>query len=198
MANEEVKRPLWKGKAHPLTDTQPASSTYIKTQNLAGQLDAWSQSQSGLELQINIPFFKSQPFSIDFLRQEGGGLPLQPYNAPHATRSELDKNTPKLLFFRFGTLKNGNPPGNPNTAPRCGANSKRTQQPCKQPAMANGRCRLHGGKSTGPITAEGLERSQRANLKHGEYSQEAKAMRRALNEEYRLFMAVLKQVKELS
>jgi len=35
----------------------------------------------------------------------------------------------------------------------CGANAKRTGKPCRQPAMSNGRCRLHGGKSTGrPVT----------------------------------------------
>jgi hypothetical protein len=43
--------------------------------------------------------------------------------------------------------------------------------------MPNGRCKLHGGKSTGPRTAEGLERSRRANWKHGYYSREAKAER---------------------
>ena len=32
--------------------------------------------------------------------------------------------------------------------------------------MANGRCRMHGGKSTGPRTAEGLERPRKARLKH--------------------------------
>ena len=40
--------------------------------------------------------------------------------------------------------------------------------------MTNGRCRMHGGKSTGPRTAEGLQRSKRANLKHGRYTREAK------------------------
>ena len=44
--------------------------------------------------------------------------------------------------------------------------------------MENGRCRMHGGKSTGPQTAAGLERSRRANLKHGHYSAEAKVERR--------------------
>jgi len=35
----------------------------------------------------------------------------------------------------------------------CGAKTRTTQQPCKGSAMANGRCRLHGGLSTGrPIT----------------------------------------------
>jgi hypothetical protein len=57
-----------------------------------------------------------------------------------------------------------------NAAPRCGARSKRT-------AMPNGRCKLHGGKSTGPRTPEGLERSRRANWKHGHFSREAKAQR---------------------
>jgi hypothetical protein len=43
--------------------------------------------------------------------------------------------------------------------------------------MPNGRCRLHGGKSTGPRTPEGLANSRRANRKHGHYSAEAKAER---------------------
>jgi hypothetical protein len=43
--------------------------------------------------------------------------------------------------------------------------------------MPNGWCKLHGGKSTGPRTREGLERSRRANWKHGYYSREAKAER---------------------
>jgi hypothetical protein len=43
--------------------------------------------------------------------------------------------------------------------------------------MANGRCRMHGGKSTGPRTPEGLERSRRANQKHGHYTLEARIER---------------------
>jgi hypothetical protein len=37
--------------------------------------------------------------------------------------------------------------------------------------MANGRCRSHGGKSTGPRTAEGLARLATANTTHGNYAQ---------------------------
>ena len=37
---------------------------------------------------------------------------------------------------------------------------------------------MHGGKSTGPRTPEGLARSCRAAWKHGFYSAEAKATRR--------------------
>ena len=67
-----------------------------------------------------------------------------------------------------------------NAAPRCGARSKRTGKPCQAAAMPNGRCKLHGGKSTGPRTPEGLERSRRANWKHGHFSREAKAERSRL------------------
>ena len=67
-----------------------------------------------------------------------------------------------------------------NAALRCGARSKRTGKPCRGAAMPNGRCKLHGGKSTGPRTPEGLERSRRANWKHGHFSREARAERSRL------------------
>src|SRR5258708_22398983 len=67
-----------------------------------------------------------------------------------------------------------------NAAPRCGARSKRTGKPCRGAAMPNGRCKLHGGNSTGPRTPEGLERSRRANWKHGHFSREAQAERSRL------------------
>lgn len=54
--------------------------------------------------------------------------------------------------------------------PACGARCKRTGLPCRQPAMRNGRCRLHGGKSTGPRTKAGREAIAAANYKHGWYS----------------------------
>src|SRR5919109_4661119 len=60
------------------------------------------------------------------------------------------------------------------------ARSKRTGKPCRAAAMRNGRCKVHGGKSTGPRTPEGLERSRRANWKHGHFSREAKAERSRL------------------
>ena len=39
--------------------------------------------------------------------------------------------------------------------------------------MANGKCRIHGGTSTGPRTPEGLERSRKSNWNHGLRSAEA-------------------------
>jgi hypothetical protein len=56
--------------------------------------------------------------------------------------------------------------------PRCGART-RSGTPCRGAAMTNGRCRMHGGPSTGPRTPEGLERSRRANWKHGRRSADA-------------------------
>jgi hypothetical protein len=57
------------------------------------------------------------------------------------------------------------------------ARSKRTGKPCRAAAMPNRRCKVHGGKSTGPRTPEGLERSRRANWKHGYFSREATVAR---------------------
>lgn len=56
---------------------------------------------------------------------------------------------------RRGRLRNGNASGDYLRSPRCGART-RTGCCCRQPATPNGRCRLHGGLSTGPRTSEGL------------------------------------------
>lgn len=65
-----------------------------------------------------------------------------------------------------GRLRHGNPSGDFLAAPRCGART-RAGCACRQPAMANGRCRLHGGKSAGARTAAGLARCRTASLVHG-------------------------------
>lgn len=61
------------------------------------------------------------------------------------------------------------------TVKLCNARARRNNnQPCRQPGMlTNGRCRLHGGKSTGAKTAQGKAKSAQANLKNGNYTQEA-------------------------
>lgn len=89
------------------------------------------------------------------------------------------KMTDEAQARRRGVLKNSNEPGDFEAVERCGART-RAGSGCQQPAMQNGRCRLHGGKSTGPRTPEGLERSRRANWKHGRYSAEAIAERREM------------------
>ena len=40
---------------------------------------------------------------------------------------------------------------------RCGAHARSTGEPCKAKALPNGRCKNHGGMSTGPKTPEGRE-----------------------------------------
>jgi hypothetical protein len=95
---------------------------------------------------------------------------------------------------RTGPLRNGNPRGDPNLAPRCGAKTRAPRSgPCRAPAMKNGRCRMHGGKSTGPRTEEGRARIRAARTKHGYYSAESKAARRrvaALIAETRALLAL--------
>ena len=50
----------------------------------------------------------------------------------------------------------------------CGAKTKATGQPCKIKAIySNGRCKLHGGLSTGPRTVEGKKRSIQNGFKKG-------------------------------
>ncbi len=41
---------------------------------------------------------------------------------------------------------------------KCGAYARSTGQPCQAKALANGRCRNHGGLSTGPRTEAGRKR----------------------------------------
>ena len=51
---------------------------------------------------------------------------------------------------------------------QCNARSKRTKQQCKAPAVrGKTKCRFHGGKSTGPKTAEGKARIAKAHTTHG-------------------------------
>jgi hypothetical protein len=92
----------------------------------------------------------------------------------------------------MGWLKHGGTPGNPGNAPRCGAKTKGKGTPCQSPAMPNGRCRMHGGRSTGAKTPEGIERIRAARTKHGRYSAASIAQRRAARQAIREIRALLK------
>ena len=95
---------------------------------------------------------------------------------------------------RRGRLRNGNPSGDFLAAPRCGARTRQATA-CLGPAMRNGRCRLHGGWSTGPTTADGLARCRAVATKHGRYSRARREERRqtqVLLREWRRLMAALK------
>ena len=73
-------------------------------------------------------------------------------------------------------MKQNNPmPAQFILAARCGAITRRKTL-CQQPAMPNGRCRMHGGLSTGP------PKGNQNALKHGRFTESAKAERKAVRE----------------
>jgi len=94
-------------------------------------------------------------------------LPSPRNGRPHPAQRETTNGG-------IGPLSNGNRRGNPNLAPRCGAKT-RAGCPCRAPAMANGRCRMHGSPGTGPCTKAGLAKLRAAHTKHGFYSAESQA-----------------------
>lgn len=98
---------------------------------------------------------------------------------------------------RRGTLRNANPSGDFSNAPRCGAKNRRGTT-CQCPAMPNGRCRLHGGLSTGPKTPEGIELIRQAVTKHGRYSKVAKAERQHYRTMLRDFRRTLESVADIT
>lgn len=66
---------------------------------------------------------------------------------------------------------------------KCGAKARtNNHRPCRQPAMLNGRCRLHGGKSTGAKTEAGKLRRKLVNITHGFYTAESIAERKIMRE----------------
>lgn len=56
--------------------------------------------------------------------------------------------------------------------PKCGAKT-RSGHPCKMLARPNGRCRMHGGLSTGPKTKEGRARIAESNRLRAKRKREA-------------------------
>ena len=116
--------------------------------------------------------------------------------AGDAHRREVEEMSDLPHARRLGWLKNGNPPGDLSQVPRCGARTKGRGTPCHGPSMKNGRCRMHGGKSTGPRTPEGLERSRRANWKHGGCSRETRELLRENRRRWRELTALLARLPE--
>ena len=94
--------------------------------------------------------------------------------------SKLGKNT------RFGP----NWPGI-----RCLAKTRRGTK-CQRAAFKhNARCRLHGGKSTGARTLEGLQRISEVNLRHGRQTKEKLAAQRHSANVGRRVLAELKRIE---
>jgi hypothetical protein len=64
--------------------------------------------------------------------------------------------------------------------------------------MINGRCRLHGGLSTGPKTESGLFRIQQALTKHGRYSKQEIENRRMIRSLMRDARGLLREISSQS
>ena len=76
---------------------------------------------------------------------------------------------------------------------RCGAKT-RSGGACQNPAIkGRSRCKLHGGRSTGPRTPEGKARSIAAHTKHGRRSKVHVEKVRAINAELRRITYELKR-----
>ena len=63
-------------------------------------------------------------------------------------------------------------------APRCQAQSKRSEQQCRKAAIKGKQvCRIHGGLSTGPRTLQGRKRCAAAKTVHGWETRELRKKR---------------------
>lgn len=66
--------------------------------------------------------------------------------------------------------------------PRCTAHSSRTGEQCGRPALKvskTQKCQFHGGRGSGPKTAEGKARITSAHTVHGQETKTARAQRSA-------------------
>jgi hypothetical protein len=98
------------------------------------------------------------------------------------TNTNLEKGIP----WRFGPDWPGQ---------RCEARTRRGT-PCQRPArLPVGRCRLHGGASTGPRTKDGLARLVASKTTHGLYTKEKRAAARRFAEQGRQMRAELKELE---
>ena len=98
------------------------------------------------------------------------------------TKSNLLKGMP----WRFGP----NWPGQ-----RCEAKTKKGT-PCQRPAkLPVGRCRLHGGASTGPKTEDGLKRLADSKTIHGRFTKIEREKAKARAEQGRRIRGELKELE---
>ncbi len=96
--------------------------------------------------------------------RSSGNIFFTPPLPPYTLFTDMTKN------FTFRTA------GGHILCVQCQATAKSTRQQCRRPATKGKRmCKLHGGKSTGPKTAQGRQRCAEARLVHG---QETTTMRK--------------------
>jgi hypothetical protein len=71
--------------------------------------------------------------------------------------------------------------------PRCGAHCRTTGNPCRNPSMANGRCRMHGGGSPG--APRGVKHP---NYRHGRRTKEARRQRQQARLQLKVLRALMR------
>ena len=79
---------------------------------------------------------------------------------------------------------------------RCEARTRRGTL-CQRPArLPVGRCKLHGGASTGPLTKDGLARLTESRTKHGKFTKEKRAEARRRAQVGREIKAELRDIEQ--
>ena len=115
--------------------------------------------------------------------------PLIWYNITHiGVFTLITKNNVTIgIEWRFGADWPGQ---------RCGAKTRKGTA-CQRPAnKKNGRCRVHGGASTGPRTKEGRARIAEANLRHGRYTKDKLEKRRENADKGHKIRAEIKSIEK--
>ncbi|MBL0338863.1 MAG: hypothetical protein IPP67_06800 [Rhodospirillaceae bacterium] len=79
-----------------------------------------------------------------------------------------------------------------NEACRCGART-RLSGTCQSPAMPNGRCRMHGGKSSGAPCGK-----KHGKYKNGHYTKTALQQRQEFYELIRTIKSTIKNIEQIS
>ena len=78
---------------------------------------------------------------------------------------------------------------------RCEAKTRRGTL-CQRPArLPVGRCKLHGGRSSGPKTADGLARLTAARTIHGKFTKEKREIAKRRAEQGRQMRGELKELE---
>src|SRR4051794_14905627 len=67
--------------------------------------------------------------------------------APRSRTARLDRWRKASIFPQIAPESAKTNLATFNAAPRCGEKRKRDGEPCQKPAMKNGRCAIHGGKT---------------------------------------------------
>jgi len=142
------------GRDRPAGSPRPVERAELEAARMAGLFARLAESFGrGALLSDRLP-----AAAVDTAAE--GSAAVESTASPPAPKLHAAPGAPR------GRLKSGNPSGDYLKSPRCGART-RAGGCCRQPAMANRRCRMHGGLSTGPRSPEGLARCRTTRLVHG-------------------------------